>query len=358
MALKIVSYPKLRKTSVLAGFLGLEEMKNFKALLDRSGLSRNTNDAFLVHDDKSFVLSIISRMPHNSSQVTIETYIPADFILSARNGGLYQDDSTSISLWEKTVSFLTYELFFIQKLKKIVFYIASNRNRLQDVLSQYRFCIDGRMREHLLWNNKYYDADICSLTDEEFDRYSTGVMPILDEYLVVRSTNSAVFAIDVIKRGMPLPAFVRKQTEKDDTNTEMNTVIDKNGEQHGENAYPYVIRAMEELSEYFKGLRKEFDLDVEIFESSDFQKNVWAMTVKVPYGQTFSYEDISRRISGAKHKDNPNILSRAVGTALSRNPVMIVIPCHRIIGKDGKLRGFAGGLDIKDYLLTHELTHY
>lgn len=357
MAFKILSYPKLRRTSVISGFLGIEEMKNFKALLDRSKLGENSCSAYLLHDEKAFVLAIISGMSHDINQVIVDTYISADFSVSPGSDDLYSDDSTDIGLWESTVSFLTYEIFYIRKLQKAVFYTGSNREKLRSVLQQYRFTMDGLMRNHILWNSQYFDADIYSLTGDEFDRYSTGVLPILDEFLIVRTTNAAVFAVDVIKRDTPLPPYIERLTGQNSNPGNARPAAETRIF-HDMYSYPYTMEALNEISEYFAGDRKKFDLDLEIYEATDFQKTVWSATVKVPYGQTFSYEDISRRISGAKHKDNPNILSRAVGTALSRNPIMIIIPCHRVIGKDGKLRGFAGGLDIKDFLLTHELTHY
>ncbi|MHB1452559.1 MAG: methylated-DNA--[protein]-cysteine S-methyltransferase [Saccharofermentanales bacterium] len=358
MAYRILSYPKLRRASVVSGFLGIEEMKSFKALLDRSKLDRNSRSAYMLHDEKSFVLLIINGMPHNGSQVIVDTYIPSDFSVVSETDYSASDDSTDTGLWESAVSFLSYELFFIRKLQKAIFYTSSNRSRLQSVLKQYRYTMDGLMKEHFLYNGKYFDAEIHSLTSDEFDRYSTGIIPILDEYLVVRTTNAAVFAIDVIKRDEQIPYYLERLIGQNASAERTRPAAGETGIFHDIDCYSYTVKCLLEISEYLAGDRKKFDLEIEIYEATDFQKTVWSATVKVPYGQTFSYEDISRKISGAKHKDNPNILSRAVGTALSRNPVMIVIPCHRVIGKDGKLRGFAGGLDIKDFLLTHELTHY
>ena len=102
----------------------------------------------------------------------------------------------------------------------------------------------------------------------------------------------------------------------------------------------------EQLGEYFKGQRKEFALNL-IFEGTDFQKKVWLELTKVPFGNTASYKDIAEGIGNVK-------AMRAVGNANSKNPFSIVVPCHRVIGANGNLVGYAGGLWRKKWLLNHE----
>ena len=97
-----------------------------------------------------------------------------------------------------------------------------------------------------------------------------------------------------------------------------------------------------------------FDFNVQLPEVSEFQKNVWELCLKIPYGETKSYEDIAMDVNESDNYKKSNY-SRAVGMALSKNPVLLVIPCHRVIGKDGKLRGFSAGVDFKDFLLKHEM---
>ena len=104
--------------------------------------------------------------------------------------------------------------------------------------------------------------------------------------------------------------------------------------------------ALKQIDEYFKGKRKLFDLPL-YFNGTDFQKSVWKVLTEIPYGEVVSYQDIARKINNEK-------AVRAVGNANNRNKIMIMIPCHRVIGKNGKLVGFAGGLDKKEFLLAHE----
>lgn len=102
-----------------------------------------------------------------------------------------------------------------------------------------------------------------------------------------------------------------------------------------------------QLDEYFAGTRTEFDLPLAA-QGTEFQHRVWDELMKVPYGKTASYGDISRRLG--LDRRGP----RAVGTANGRNPIPIVVPCHRIIGSDGSMTGYAGGLERKVQLLTLE----
>lgn len=101
-----------------------------------------------------------------------------------------------------------------------------------------------------------------------------------------------------------------------------------------------------QLDEYFEGKRIKFELPL-ICEGTKFQKEVWNKLIEIPYGETRSYQNIAIDLN------NPNAC-RAVGMANNKNPIPIIIPCHRVIGKNGTLVGYAGGLDIKNKLLTIE----
>lgn len=104
--------------------------------------------------------------------------------------------------------------------------------------------------------------------------------------------------------------------------------------------------AYQQLKEYFSGNRKTFDLPIHL-EGTEFQKKVWAALQTIPYGETRTYGEIAEQIGNHK-------ASRAVGGANHNNPIMIIVPCHRVIGANGSLVGFGGGLDMKKYLLELE----
>jgi len=105
-----------------------------------------------------------------------------------------------------------------------------------------------------------------------------------------------------------------------------------------------------QLAEYFDGKRRAFDLPLLRMQGTEFQQKVWRTLTEIPYGATWSYGELARRI------DNPNA-SRAVGLANGRNPISILVPCHRVIGADGSLTGYGGGLERKQWLLAHEGLH-
>lgn len=114
-----------------------------------------------------------------------------------------------------------------------------------------------------------------------------------------------------------------------------------------EEEYPDCIKnCLEQLDEYFKGKRKEFNVKL-MAEGTEFQKNVWNKLRNIPYGKTASYKDIAREIGNEK-------AVRAVGSTNGKNPISIIVPCHRVIGINGKLTGYAGGLWRKEWLLDHE----
>jgi len=132
-------------------------------------------------------------------------------------------------------------------------------------------------------------------------------------------------------------------------------ILWKNDDPHGsrflpqtrDEAHPVLIEAERQLREYFAGERRCFTLPLD-FVGTEFQKKVWNALVAIPFGETRNYSEIARQIG------HPQAV-RAVGAANGRNPLSIVAPCHRVIGANGKLTGFAGGLEVKAFLLDLEM---
>ena len=113
---------------------------------------------------------------------------------------------------------------------------------------------------------------------------------------------------------------------------------------------PVLVEAMSQLTAYFQGKLKKFDLPLEM-RGTPFQRQVWRQLLTIPYGETRSYGQIADAIG------KPGA-SRAVGGANNKNPLAIIVPCHRVIGSDGSLVGYASGVDIKQKLLQLEQTNY
>ncbi|MCX5469436.1 methylated-DNA--[protein]-cysteine S-methyltransferase [Acinetobacter nematophilus] len=110
--------------------------------------------------------------------------------------------------------------------------------------------------------------------------------------------------------------------------------------------HPVLLETQKQLNEYFQGQRTQFDLVLD-FAGTEFQQKVWQALLTIPFGETRSYKQIAEQIGNVK-------AVRAVGAANGKNPISIIAPCHRVVGANGKLVGFAGGLENKDVLLKLE----
>ncbi len=110
--------------------------------------------------------------------------------------------------------------------------------------------------------------------------------------------------------------------------------------------HPILLQAEKQIQDYFGGKLKKFSVPLDM-KGTDFQKRVWKALLKIPYGRTKSYGELASQIGSP-------LASRAVGMANGRNPISIIVPCHRVIGANGKLTGFAGGLEVKAQLLHLE----
>jgi len=111
-------------------------------------------------------------------------------------------------------------------------------------------------------------------------------------------------------------------------------------------AHPMLLRTEKELNEYFSHKRKAFTVPLDM-RGTYFQKQVWEALLGIPFGETRTYGQLANQLGNPK-------ATRAVGAANGRNPIAIIVPCHRVIGFSGKLTGFAGGFDAKDHLLKLE----
>lgn len=109
---------------------------------------------------------------------------------------------------------------------------------------------------------------------------------------------------------------------------------------------PLLLQARDQLEEYFDGKRSSFDLPLAP-QGTQFQRKVWAALAKIPFGQTRSYGELARELGTA---------ARALGGACGRNPIPVIIPCHRVLGSDGAMGGYSGidGVETKEFLLRHE----
>lgn len=143
--------------------------------------------------------------------------------------------------------------------------------------------------------------------------------------LAICEENGKIVLVNVVKTKEDIEEIAKNSIQKE-------TALIKNTKQ--------------QLDEYFAGKRKKFDIPIKL-DGTDFQIKVWKELLKIPYGETCSYLDIAKRIGNPK-------ASRAVGMANNKNKIIIIVPCHRVIGSNKKLVGYACGLDVKEKLLELE----
>lgn len=124
------------------------------------------------------------------------------------------------------------------------------------------------------------------------------------------------------------------------TNVEFTDAVDKEHEDK------FIFETKKQLNEYFKKERQNFNLNL-ITEGTEFEKEVWSQLLNIPYGFTTNYGNIAAKLGNKK-------LAQAVGHANGKNPIAVIIPCHRVIGSNNNLTGYAGGIERKKWLLKHE----
>lgn len=124
-------------------------------------------------------------------------------------------------------------------------------------------------------------------------------------------------------------------------------LVDENSSQEDQNPSLITNQACTELERYFRKVLRRFNVPIDIQEGTEFQKQIWQELAYIEYGKTVSYQSLANEIG------NPNSV-RAVGAANGSNPIAIILPCHRVIGSDGSLTGYAYGVELKRNLLLHE----
>jgi len=257
-----------------------------------------------------------------------------------------------------TISFLLYEGFHHRKLHKLSVCVKEGDSGFIQALTAAKWTQEGILADHFYEHGHYGNGILYAMIETDFYHYSISLIPFLNGYLIMHTTNRAVIEISIIKEKEQVPGYIDETCGYKDKISEKNKIIQPQNNSliyMSEKAYPYLIHASNQLFEYTIGLRTSFDLTFEYSDATDFQKQVWEATIQIPYGQTRTYAEIANRLRPNEKNSDLSLLSRAVGSALGKNPIMIAIPCHRVIGKDGKLKGFAGGLEVKDHLLSQEM---
>lgn len=279
------------------------------------------------------------------------------FVSSVSSG----EDTADISADDRKTAFdslLRYAFFDLQ-IHRIQVLIPVTDEISDQVLLGCNMKQEAILEEALYVDGAYCDAALFSLLDSEYPDYSVGFVPFRKGVVAIRGDNEVIEMTRFFSYGKPVEGNLER-------NVAIRTgIADASGVLKEEGAPEYkellnmefpkeVMRCMTELNEYFMKRRTSFTIHTKPLHGSDFQKKVWDKVNTIPYGVTRSYEDIALELTGGDKVSARN-LTRAVGSACGDNPLPILVPCHRIIGKDGKLVGFSGGLEIKEFLLNHEM---
>jgi len=217
---------------------------------------------------------------------------------------------------------------------------------------------EGVLRAASPRDDGYRDVALLSMLRDEFDGYGIAFVPFARGYVHVRGDRNAVDAVGFLKGDQPVESGPLRSAAL------IQGLCDREGVLGPREADPAshrrlaklpaeVQRGARQIEEYIAGKRTKFDIRTNA-AGSLFQQNVWKTLSEIPFGTTLTYEQVAMRLSN-QDPVAARRLTRAVGSACSANPLAIVVPCHRVIGKDNKLVGFSGGLDVKEWLLEHEM---
>jgi O-6-methylguanine DNA methyltransferase len=253
--------------------------------------------------------------------------------------------------------------FIRENIHKISIILYGSNLYLENILLEEGFIQEAVLKDEIETETGFEDAGLFCLLRPDYRGYNYCFVPFPLGVVVVGGGPEMIdrlyllhygdpvedpFARDVAMQSGFLDASGRLLNNKDD--------LYKLDDSSGETLPQEVWKAYRELTEYFDKKRSAFTVRYDLSAATPFQRKVWEALTRISYGNMRSYEDIAKDISSSPSEARK--LTRAVGAACSDNPYPVIIPCHRVIGKDGTLVGFAAGLDIKDFLLTHETFSY
>ncbi len=249
-------------------------------------------------------------------------------------------------------------VFFQMQLHKVSWII-----RIEDFESE-SIALDCGMRqeailEEVVFENELFsDAGLFSMLASEYPDYSVAFVRFAKGLIAIRGSQTHIEAVRFYAIGQKIEDIFDRSVaiRTGFASAQGNVLTDELSDsiQIQSHLPEELSKAVREMKEYLRKSRTRFSVRVAFSQGSEFQRHVWNEIQKIPYGSTVSYEDIALVLT-ANDRVSARNLSRAVGSACAENPIPIIVPCHRVIGKDGKLVGFSGGIQIKEFLLDHEI---
>ena len=250
--------------------------------------------------------------------------------------------------------------FLTEYYHKVTVICNHGNEGLERILTGAGFLQEAVLRDEVRGKNGFEDAGLYAMLSYEYPKYNICFVPFERGVAMVSGGQDFIDSVKLFHYGQKI-----EEPFADNIAGALG-LLDGNGglKRNDDGVYNLdedqlkylpdeLAKAYTELREYFDSMRAGFDINVRFSIGTPFQKKVWNALNTIPYGATASYEDIALILTDGNIKEARKI-TRAVGSACSDNPVAVIVPCHRVIGKDGSIVGYSAGIDIKDYLLLHE----
>ena len=349
--IRILDSSKIREQRILDPVT--DDVPSFiRAVLSDS--NRKYFTASLIEDQKEQLFGVLGLENYSAKNRSADAvmYFP-DTALSGDLPDVSQEHRTSAF-----DSLLRYA-FFDQQIHRVSMLIPVTDEESEKILLSCHMQQEAVLDEALYVDGAYCDGALFSLLDSEYPDYSVGFVPFRKGVVAIRGDNEVIEMTRFFSYGKPVEGNLERNVAIRTGIADSSGVLKEEGSPEYKDLFDMqfpkeVMRCMTELNEYFMKRRTSFTIHAKPLHGSDFQKKVWDQVSTIPYGVTKSYEDIALDLTGGDKVSARN-LPRAVGAACGDNPLPILVPCHRIIGKDGRLVGFSGGLEIKEFLLNHEM---
>ena len=253
------------------------------------------------------------------------------------------------------------EYCFLEEFYHKVTIICDNGNEgLERIIKGAGFVQEAVLRDEVRRNTGFSDSGLFSMLSYEYPAYNVCFVPFERGVAMVGGGKGYIDKLKLFHYGQK----IENDRFAENVAGGLGLLDETGGLARNDDRYAIdaeqieylpeeVGRACIQLAEYFSSNRAGFDVRLEFSQGTEFQREVWKALCSIPYGATVSYEDIAMTITGGD-KAKARKITRAVGAACGDNPIAVIVPCHRVIGKDGSIVGYSAGIDIKDYLLLHE----
>ena len=338
--LHIQDSSELRKRGLMAGTIKLIE-DDIRAL----GTGSQGEALLAVKDGVIYALIKLFRPDRKNCRAHIEFVFTSDANADTQSG---------------VVDEVLRYCFLDQFYHKVTVICNHGNEGLERILTGAGFMQEAVLRDEVRLKNGFEDAGLYAMLSYEYPKYNVCFVPFERGVAIVSGSCNYVDSVKLFHYGQIVEdPFIHNIAGSlgllDDNGGLMRN--DDGIYNLDEDQLKYLpdelAKAYVELREYFDSMRAGFDISVTFNTGTPFQKKVWNALNSIPYGGTASYEDIALMLTDGSLPEARKI-TRAVGAACSDNPVAVIVPCHRVIGKDGSIVGYAAGIDIKDYLLLHE----